>query len=79
MVGVPALPAHGRGAGLGQVAFRAVLADLLADLIAAQALDHGRSDDERDQQSGQGPQNASQGQILKDVESFINIIGQPFG
>ena len=39
--------AHGRRAGLGQMRVRPVVAHHLADLVARQARDHRRSDEER--------------------------------
>ncbi len=66
--------AHGRGAGLGQVRLRAVIANRLTNLQALQGADHPRPQEQRQRQRGQHTQNPAQGQVLKDREAFVELL-----
>ncbi len=48
------MPAHGRGAGLAEVALRSVFADELADLHPGELFDHPRPQNEADQEAPSG-------------------------
>ncbi|KAI3478036.1 hypothetical protein L1887_60088 [Cichorium endivia] len=66
--------AHGRGAGLGQVRLRAVVAHGLADLADLQGTDHPRAQPQGQRQRGQHTQDPAQGQVLEDREAFVELL-----
>src|SRR5262245_2276223 len=61
-------PAHRRRAALGLVRLRALLADLLADLEAAEAVDEPPAEEERDQHRGDDGHRRPEGDVAEDVE-----------
>ncbi len=62
-------PAHGRRPRLGLVGLRPLLADVLADLQAAQALDHPRPQHQHQEERGQARHRGAEGDVADDVQA----------
>ena len=72
--------AHGRGAGLAEMAFRTVAAHRLANLVAVEAVDHPGAYEQRQRQRRHHADHGAEGQVLKDSEAadeLGQIIGKP--